>query len=286
MRHNPTGGIAPAPQVPEAHITTNKNRLAVSRPANSVYLDDGEAFEIELFNPTRKKVLAKIKLNGEYISQAGLVLNPGQRVYLERYLDTNNRFRFGTYEVDGSPEAMAAIASNGAVRVEFHDEWLPAIRVRNPWYPDTADWTYRPGQVVYGDPLGQMPDYQVHYTTDKTDNSGRQPAANTTCQCSAGTATAQNAGAFVSPEVSDFSAAACYAAVETGRVEKGEETAQAFVDSNDEFNPFATWSSEYRILPKSARPATASDLRTYCTGCGRKMKPAWKFCPTCGEGIS
>ena len=52
-----------------ANITKNRNRSKIYE--NSVYLKDGENFEIELFNPTTSRVLAKITINGNSISNSG-----------------------------------------------------------------------------------------------------------------------------------------------------------------------------------------------------------------------
>jgi hypothetical protein len=95
---------------PEAHITRSKSksrgRLKIYNN-NTVYLDQGEEFEIEVFNPTKKTVLAKIDFNGEMISHSGLVLRPGQRVFLERFFDDNRKFKFEVYEVENTDKAFA-----------------------------------------------------------------------------------------------------------------------------------------------------------------------------------
>ena len=79
---------------PEAFITKGKQREKQFN--GTVYLKDGDNFEIELFNPKSTKVLAKISLDGKRISTAGIVLRPGERVFLERYIDSNNKFLFST----------------------------------------------------------------------------------------------------------------------------------------------------------------------------------------------
>ena len=95
---------------PEAHITRSKSksrgRLKIYND-NTVYLDQGEEFEIEVFNPTTKTILAKIDFNGEMISHSGLVLRPGQRVFLERFFDDNRKFKFEVYEVENTDKAIA-----------------------------------------------------------------------------------------------------------------------------------------------------------------------------------
>ena len=78
--------------VPTANIAVNKSRLKLYKNAGQMptyYLQKGQEFQIELANLTTEVVLAKIILNGKAISQGGLVLNPGQRVFLDRYF-----FRF------------------------------------------------------------------------------------------------------------------------------------------------------------------------------------------------
>ena len=109
-----------APSVPTAMIAVNKSRLKVYNNTGDMptyYLQKGQEFQIELFNPTTDVILAKIILNGNPISQGGLVLNPGQRVFLDRYLDVAKKFLFDTYEVSNSEEVKKAIEKNGDFKV-------------------------------------------------------------------------------------------------------------------------------------------------------------------------
>ena len=86
--------------VPSAYITKNKQRI--KQHGQTVYLNDGDEFEIELHNPKNNPILAKILLNGKYIPGGGIVLRPGERVFLERYLDKDRKFLFETYSVDNT----------------------------------------------------------------------------------------------------------------------------------------------------------------------------------------
>ena len=54
---------------PCAYITKNKQRI--KQFGQNVYLKDGSEFEIELYNPSRKTVLSKIKITGEFIAGGG-----------------------------------------------------------------------------------------------------------------------------------------------------------------------------------------------------------------------
>ena len=122
------------PAVPTANLAVNKSRIKIYNKQGDMptcYLQKGQEFQIELFNPTTDVVLAKIILNGKAISQGGLVLNPGQRVFLERYLDIAKKFLFDTYEVANTNEVKAAIENNGDFKVEFYREKQPVYH--NPF---------------------------------------------------------------------------------------------------------------------------------------------------------
>jgi len=49
--------------VPTAFVTKGRQRVK-QYDGNAVFLNNGDEFEIELFNLTTNKVLAKIELNG------------------------------------------------------------------------------------------------------------------------------------------------------------------------------------------------------------------------------
>ena len=107
---------------PSAFITVRKQRQ--KQNGKNVYLHDRTEFEIELHNPTNDSILAKISLNGNRISNSGVVLKPGQRVFLERYLDEDRKFLFETYEVSDSKTNQRAIENNGLVIVEFFNKMI------------------------------------------------------------------------------------------------------------------------------------------------------------------
>ena len=129
-----------------ANITKNRNRAKIY--GDSIYLKDGENFEIELFNPSTVRVLAKITINGKQISSSGIVLKPGERVYLERFIDSNNKFVFDTYDVEKSNEALNAIVDNGLIKVEFFEENFsgPSITLQGS---TGSTWTTH-GNYSYG----------------------------------------------------------------------------------------------------------------------------------------
>jgi hypothetical protein len=109
--------------MPEAHITRKKSRAKIYN-YNNLYLNDGDVFEIELFNPKTNRVLAKIWLNGEEISGSGIVVNPGQRIFLERFIDSNNKFVYKTYDIENNTQTLEAIRSNGDIEIKFYNEYF------------------------------------------------------------------------------------------------------------------------------------------------------------------
>jgi len=105
----------------EADLAINNNRL--KKHNDIIYLEDGQEFQIELSNKSQSTYLAKIKLNGNYISESGIVLRPGEHVFLERYLDNNKKFKFSTYNVKDTEANKIAIENNGIVEIEYYKEY-------------------------------------------------------------------------------------------------------------------------------------------------------------------
>jgi len=263
---------------PTAHITKKKSRLKVYN-GHIVFLNDKDNFEFEIHNPKQKSVLVKIKLNGEYISTSGVVLRPGQRVFLERFLDTNNKFEFSTYEVKDTSQNRSAIDLNGDVLVEFYDE--EEIRV----YPHLSGENWGQGWTTInttGSP----------YYGNMTFTTNGLGGANTLTSSSA----FYSQTSFEGPNIrnSKFSnretrprsrSLKVKKSIETGRVEKGEESNQSFTNSYQNFNYFTSHMVKFKIMPLSTKNKNAEDIRQYCTECGSKVKKNYKFCPTCGNRI-
>lgn len=236
---------------PTANVTTNKGRLKIYSD-NKVYLNSGQEFEIELYNPKDISVLAKISLNNQEIGGGGIMLRPGERVFLERFLDTDRKFKFDTYFVDGkNPDTKRAIKHNGKVKVEFYEEQINnsynPIIINDNWN-HKIDWDYY-NQPVFG-------------TVNNIFNSAN---VNKTNICSTNNLQSKK--------------------IETGRVEAGDKSDQKFEYVNKNFCYWPCATSEYQILPLSQKHAAVSDIRVYCTGCGKRAKPADNFCSKCGNKL-
>jgi len=248
--------------VPCAYITKEKQR--VKQFGENVYLKDGSEFEVELYNPSKKTVLSKIKINGEFINGGGIILRPGERVFLERYIDTPNKFKFETYSVDNSTETKNAIANNGDVEVLFYDEQQEIeSRLGDIWYGTTTS-TGNLSNNVYGTTTTY-----VNYSSDviglniNLDNSINQNRVHDI-------------------NLNNVSSKS----IETGRVEKGSESNQTFKSVNKNFNFWTVSTSVWKILPESQKPVELRDLVDRCPKCSTKIKKSsWKFCPECGEEV-
>ena len=110
-------------QKPNAWVINPKDRgRKAIKKDNKVYLQDGQEFQIELFNPLKESVLSEIKVNGKSVSSTGLVLRPGERFYLDCFIDDKKKFVFKTYMVENTDESKEAISVNGLVEVFFYKE--------------------------------------------------------------------------------------------------------------------------------------------------------------------
>jgi hypothetical protein len=263
---------------PQSFVTKGKQRL--KQYTDTVYLNNGDEFEIELYNPTTNKVLAKIELNGKSIG-SGIVLRPGERVFLERYLDEAKKFLFETYEVDGkNNEVQQAIMKNGLVTVRFHNEQVSHTPIRiNSWG----------SSITYTNPLT--------WTTNPTGNGISYTTSGVSGQFN-GTLTTSNASYFSNTSAtmdslfteSSFTSSTLRSSspkksrsIETGRVEKGSSSDQSFVYDTTSFNTYTNYTNSWKILPKSQKVLVKEDLSVFCTECGfKRKKDSFKFCPQCG----
>lgn len=279
-----------------ATITRKKNRVKAYGDTSSAitplkfFLKDGEEFEIELFNPFQNQVLAKIKVNGNYISTSGVVLMPGQRVYLERFIDTNEKFAFKTYEVENSKEAKDAVVKNGQVIVEFYHERLKTSNYNYPLYNtyvppiNTIGGSYYSGitqSSTIGSPFNSPIGSTLLNGSMITSTSTLGGFSGATCYFSSSTLPASNQTLSLDSPVENSTST-----LETGRISSGTASSQTFETVYGDFNTYAFQTASMQILPESQKPVEVSEIRNYCTKCGTRVKKTnWKFCPSCGESL-
>jgi len=258
---------------PSVNVAINKSRLKQYKESTGTpvyYLKKGSEFQLEIFNPTKDVILAQIELNGKRISQGGLILNPGERVFLERYLDVPNKFKFETYEVSNSSEVQKAIQDNGDIKVQFFREQQPPIYnpfvintpnlqepwVTNPWWGGNNVFYKGDSNYIGTTPMG------VTYST--ASGHFNIPDANVTTYS-------------VNKKHSDKT-------IETGRVDKGSHSNQQIKTIQKDFETFPFYTVECKLIPHSQMPVQSSAFKpkSYCTQCGHKFGKTDKFCSQCG----
>ena len=117
-----------------AKLAINKSLLKEYNNSGEriVYLEDGNEFQIQLFNPLSVTIGADISINDINFSNR-LIIKPGERIWLERYLDSPDKFIFSTYKVNGNnSEVKEAIKNNGIIKIKFYKENKPIQIVSNP----------------------------------------------------------------------------------------------------------------------------------------------------------
>ena len=296
---------------PSAFICINKSRIKsyYNQTDPTYYMEKGQEFEIELFNPTTNTVLAKIYLNAKQISQGGLVLRPGERVFLDRYLDVAKRFKFDVYEVSNTSEVQKAIKENGDFKVEFYNELLPIYNqiytysgptYNQPWNTSTirssgSGTLNLTGTNTYfnntSNGASSLTSTLTSSVGDYSSSSSRSFASldsleDSTLSDTFGGASA-NLGNLRSRSASKPASLKKLKSIETGRVEAGSNSEQKLQTVSKSFDYLPFHSTEYKLLPLSQKINTTEDLnvKRYCTKCGHKTSKTDKFCASCGNKI-
>ena len=265
---------------PGAWIVSPKDKGRKQIKSGKVFLNDEDEFEIELFNPLTVSVLADIKLNGQSISKTGLVVKPGQRVYLDCFIDDKKKFVFSTYEIDGGLESLDATQNNGLLEVFFYkedvitlDNWqtkFGRIIVEkyypynpHPWYLHTTHNPY----TIYSGTIGTG----GYGTTNLTNGVNINPSIGTTTTNNA----VYNSQSINSSYTTDLNVSYGGTTVnnlfsvnniETGRVEKGEKSKQKFTEVDMDFEKHYIASTIIQILPESRKPAEVKEVFNKKTG--------------------
>ena len=231
--------------LPSAWIVNPKDKGRKSIKGDKIYLDDNQEFEIEIHNPLKESVLADIRLNGSSIAKTGLVVKPGQRVYLDCFVDDRKKFIFQTYTVDGTQESLDAIVDNGLLEVFFYKEQAVTLQNWNDrfhkviiheyhpvyypvyprWYP--TYYTLGTGTITTCNSVNTLTTTSAYNTSSSYGgvlNNGSYGSSFTNCSLTSGSLTS---GSLTSGSAYYNSPVA--GSLETGRVEKGEKSNQQFV---------------------------------------------------------
>jgi len=281
-------------KVPTAYIAVNKNRQKIYG-GDTVYLKKQEEFQIEFFNPCKFTVSAKITINGNLISDRALVIRSGDRGYLERYIDEDRKFVFDVYTVNNTQEVREAIEDNGDLKVEFYKEKVKKhtpinFNLNRKSFINTDELYSRrrsktdnlyDSEILYDDAPFNCVDNCIedNVSFDSIDN-----APDTKCRGIADNAETLGFMSQGLQRVNKMSAKKSKK-VETGRVEKGDESGQRFNEIDLDFESWSFHTVTYKLLPFSRQPQELKDVKLRCGNCNTKIKSGWKVCPVCATPI-
>lgn len=284
-----------------AKLAKNKSLLKEYRTQDcdrTVYLEDGDEFQFQLFNPETTEISARIYIEDTQLSH-DIVLRPGERVWIERYTDVSKKFKFVTYVVNGEDaQVKKAISHNGLIKIEFFKRKTPLkLTVSNP----NITWTYLNQQSIptydygkiYCDNNLSISNDILEYTTIDANNSVCADDMLTSAACSCGSVNTAFTSLNASISEPNYSTAVYNSDfhkdkrnLETGRVSEGRHSNQKFDTVNMDFEYWAFRTETIKILPLSRKPYNSNDLKKlYCSNCGRKINTKYKYCPYCGAKI-
>ena len=258
--------IAKKTSKPGAWIVSPKDKGRKSIKSGKVFLNDEEDFEIELFNPLTVSVLADIKLNGESISKTGLVLKPGQRIYLDCFIDDRKKFKFSTYQIENSEESIEAIQKNGLLEVFFYkedvitlDNWKSKFDkiIIEKWYQPYYYPVYPSyPKIWYGTTVGTGGTGVINTNSSMSNNKTTTNSyySNNCSYASNVDLSNLNVSNSISSNMNPINS------IETGRVEKGEKSSQKFTEVDIDFENQYITSTIIQILPESRKPVDTKEI--------------------------
>jgi hypothetical protein len=113
---------------------------------NQIFLNNGDEFQIKLFNPLTEKIGVQVGFNGQS-SKHLLVLNPGEDAIIDRFIDEKRRMIFETYQYDDNNKAAKkAVANNGIVEIRFFKEYIQPLNITTT----STSTYYNPSTVTIG----------------------------------------------------------------------------------------------------------------------------------------
>ena len=260
--------IAQTSTKPSAWIVTPNDKGRKSIKSGKIFLEDKEEFEIELFNPLAVSVLSDIKLNGQSISKTGLVVKPGQRVYLDCFIDDKKKFKFSTYEIENSGEALDATQNNGLLEVFFYkedvitlDNWQRKFDriIVEKWYPYYPSYPWYRPTIWYGT---NSPTIGGNCVTTNLNNGIIGTTTTSNAYYSSNNVNFSNTSNSVNLSNLNIDGSMnSLNSIETGRVEKGEVSKQKFTEVDMDFEKHYIASTIIQILPESRKPAEVKDVK-------------------------
>jgi hypothetical protein len=260
---------------------------------NEIFLNNGDEFQIRLFNPLIEKIGVQLSINGK---QSGnlLVLNPGEDATIDRFIDDKRRMIFETYMYDESnPSAKKAVANNGNIEIKFFKERFQINTVNPNWYysnSTTNITTTFGGTTATFTTSGNLNNLGTpQYRSDKfADNIFQSPGV-FCCKTDLSHQTLDFADDFENNNVQEpikMSSKQLKSLKETGIISKGAESDQNFKNVNVEFENFPFHQISYFLKPMSEKNSVTKEIREYCEICRYRIKKkSYLYCPKCGHKL-
>jgi len=181
------------------------------------------------------------------------MIRPGQREYLDCFIDTRKKFIFKTYNVDMDFESLDAIVDNGSLEIFFYKEDTVTLK----------DWPekYRPIiQKEYYPVFPQFPTYPTYpnYPFYGTCVGSTTGGSSDTTLTTTGSIGGQQFTANSSSDAPGLDFSYLNQEMETGRVEKGDKSDQKFNEIEMDFEKNYIHHIIYKLLPESRKPAEVS----------------------------
>lgn len=145
--------------VPDINVLIGGNRQ--SKKDGKIYLKDGQSFEIEFINRNQHQIAFSISFNG-INEEKILVLNPGQRVVLDRFLSSDKKLQFNTYQAVDSN----AINLNGQIQINVFYQ-----KINNNY--TLPNWTYIPNDIIYYNNITYCNNVVTNTNTNTNIETGR-----------------------------------------------------------------------------------------------------------------
>ena len=271
-----------------AKLALNKSLLKeYSNSSNEriVYMKDDTEFQIQIFNPYEYIIGVSFLFNKNisYNNSQLLVLRPGERVWLDRYLDNESKLLFSTYEVNASKQVEEAIKNNGNIIIKFYKE-----KQQNSWY--CYNITTVPDSNIKWYTLNDYDNYSgsisnINYSINNNDVTCTNIDAslnlnNTSCSIASASACSSLPQNY---DIKVGTNSRIKSSIETGRIETGSHSNQKFQNVYKDFENWPFKIETIKILPESLKQLNSNDLqKRYCHNCGRKLNQKFKYCPYCG----
>jgi len=256
-------------RLPSAIVTADGSEKKMYE-GNIAFFNKGDNFELRFFNPLQEKIGIEIIFNGNKTNDGLLVLNPGEDISLDRFINDKKKMIFDTYMIDAkNSAAIKATELNGDININFYKEKI-FLEFQN-YYPSRY----------------QAPNHNTLYhgstgTYNMTHMDGLFTNTTNTTSLSSCLCSVDETSVNVVNETKDLS--------ETGRVEKGDTSNQNLNIVDVTFETSSFHSIKINLKPTSTfskSHTTSTEIRNYCNQCGYRIrKRSWKFCPKCSEKLT